>query len=61
MVVVLREDDYDSWLHAPLEQVPSFLTPFPATQLMAEPAPKANRPKVRAAQAASGQHPPSLF
>lgn len=61
MVVVLREDDYDSWLHAPLEQVPSFLTPFPATQLMAEPAPKASRPKVRAAQAASGQHPPSLF
>lgn len=40
MVVILRPADYDSWLHAPIEQVQSFLTQIPAEALYAEPAPK---------------------
>mgnify|MGYP003576456026 FL=1 len=60
MVVVLREDDYDSWLQAPLEQVPSFLTPYPAACLAAEPAPRPARPRARNAPA-PGQQSSSLF
>lgn len=47
MVVILKPDEYQSWLHARLEQVPSFFTPFPAARLAAEPAPKpvARRPR----------------
>jgi putative SOS response-associated peptidase YedK len=40
MVVILHPDEYASWLHAPIEQVPSFLAPFPADDLLAHPDPK---------------------
>lgn len=40
MVVILDEGDYDRWLDAPREQMPDFLTRYPAEGLMAEPAPR---------------------
>lgn len=40
MVVILDEGDYDRWLDAPREQMPDFLTRYPAEWLMAEPAPR---------------------
>lgn len=40
MVVLLHPDEYASWLNAPVEQVPSFLTQFPAEELCAYPDPK---------------------
>lgn len=60
MVVMLPEEGYDSWLQAPLEQVPSFLTPYPADLLTAEPAPRPARPRGRAAPHVR-QQSPSLF
>lgn len=45
MVVVLRPEEYISWLHASTEQVTSFLRQYPADCLRAEPAPKATSPK----------------
>jgi putative SOS response-associated peptidase YedK len=39
MLVILDPEQYDSWLHAPLEQASSFFVPYPASQLIAEPAP----------------------
>lgn len=46
MVVILRPEEYLSWLHAPAEQVSSFLTQYPAAELVAQAAPKpsAKRP-----------------
>jgi putative SOS response-associated peptidase YedK len=38
-VVILTPDDYESWLHAPLEQAPGFLQRYPAELLSAAPAP----------------------
>jgi putative SOS response-associated peptidase YedK len=40
MAIVLRPDDHASWLHAPTEQVASFLQQYPADALRTEPAPK---------------------
>ena len=40
MVVILHPHEYASWLNAPIEQVPSFLTQFPADELHAHPEPK---------------------
>jgi putative SOS response-associated peptidase YedK len=40
MVVILHPDEYHSWLNAPIEQLPSFLTQFPAEELFAQPDPK---------------------
>lgn len=39
MVIILRPDEYASWLHAPAEQIPSFLRQYPPDALSAEPAP----------------------
>lgn len=52
MVVLLHPDEYASWLNAPIEQVPSFLTQFPADELTAYPAPKPS-----AARKTSGHAP----
>ena len=60
MVVILRPSDYESWLHAPIEQVPSFLTQFPGEALYAEPAPKANARRSSTVKQAMPQTP-SLF
>lgn len=46
MVVILRPDEYASWLHAPIEQVPSFLSQFPAMELHAHPDPKPSARRV---------------
>jgi putative SOS response-associated peptidase YedK len=40
MIVILRPEEYMSWLSAPLEQVPSFLAQFPPEELYAHPDPK---------------------
>jgi putative SOS response-associated peptidase YedK len=45
MVVILRPDEYESWLHAPGEQITSFLTQFPADELVAREAPKPSAKK----------------
>ncbi|SNS53319.1 Putative SOS response-associated peptidase YedK [Noviherbaspirillum humi] len=58
MLVLLRDEDIDSWLHAPLEQVPSFLTPYPADALVAKPAP---RPTARRSRERDGGVSGSLF
>ena len=39
MVVVLEPDQYESWLHATLEEAPSFLQRYPSESLSAVPAP----------------------
>jgi putative SOS response-associated peptidase YedK len=57
MVVILRPDEYESWLHAPSEQVTSFLTQFPAEELAAREATKPGAKK--AAKPTSS--PASLF
>jgi putative SOS response-associated peptidase YedK len=40
MVVILRPDQYDAWLHAPPEQAPEFLGQYPAELMAAKPAPR---------------------
>jgi len=40
MVVILDESDYDRWLDAPADQMVGFLNRFPASELVAEPAPR---------------------
>lgn len=55
MLVFLHPDEYESWLHAPAEQVPSFFRQLPAEELIAEAAPKPSTKKhaVHPAAAAS--------
>lgn len=65
MLVILRPDEYDSWLQAPLEQAPSFFMPFPAEELAAEAAPRPTksrpaRPEPRRKAAASRDAPGSM-
>lgn len=43
--VLLREDDYDRWLDASLEDAPSFFSTFGSDDLQAHPSPAASRPK----------------
>ena len=40
IIVILRPEEYMSWLKASADEVPSFLTQFPADELYAYPAPK---------------------
>lgn len=40
MLVILRPDQYDEWLHCPVDEVPVFLERFPADALIARPAPR---------------------
>lgn len=47
MVVILEPHQYQAWLQATPEEVPSFLVPYPAQWLVAEPAP---RPPARRSQ-----------
>jgi putative SOS response-associated peptidase YedK len=54
MVVLLHPDEYASWLNAPIEQVPSFLTQFPAAELRAEPDPKPSAKRSKSAESLSG-------
>lgn len=54
MVVVLDESDYDRWLDAPKEQMPSFLTRYPADAMAAEPAPLIKRVASRRPAAQDG-------
>jgi len=58
-VVILHPDDYESWLHAPLEQASRFLQRYPAHLLSAAPAPLHRA----ASRAVREDHPPepSLF
>jgi putative SOS response-associated peptidase YedK len=43
MLVILRPDQYDDWLHCPVEQAPEFFTRYPADGLVAHAAPKPPR------------------
>jgi putative SOS response-associated peptidase YedK len=47
MVVILPPDQYDDWLHCPVEEASSFLTQFPAERLVAHAAPKPSRTTVQ--------------
>ena len=40
MLVILRPDQYDEWMHCPVDEAPSFFEPYPAERLMAHAAPK---------------------
>ena len=44
MLVFLRPDQYDSWLHCPVEEAAEFFAPYPAEQLVAQPAPRPLKP-----------------
>jgi putative SOS response-associated peptidase YedK len=46
MVVILPDDQYDAWLHAPASDSGWFLRQYPADQLVAEPRPVQKRAKV---------------
>jgi putative SOS response-associated peptidase YedK len=56
MVVLLRPEEYGSWLHAPAEQLGSFLQQYPSGALQAVPAPKPSASRSRTLAA-----PSSLF
>jgi putative SOS response-associated peptidase YedK len=43
MLVILRPDQYDEWLHCPVAKAPAFFTRYPADLLTAQAAPKASR------------------
>jgi putative SOS response-associated peptidase YedK len=58
MVVILRPIEYASWLHAPAEQLSSFLRQYPSDALQAEPAPKPSASRTRTTTAPP---PASLF
>lgn len=59
MVVILKPDEYASWLHADGELARSFFTPYPADRLQAELAPRA--PAMRKAAARPQQAHPRLL
>jgi putative SOS response-associated peptidase YedK len=40
MVVILRPDQYDAWMHCPVEDAPNFFVRYPAEKLMAHAVPK---------------------
>lgn len=45
MLVILRPDQYDKWLHCPVEEAEQFFERYPAERLVAHPAdPKASKP-----------------
>lgn len=43
MIVLLEPEQIDQWLQAPHEAAPTYLKPYDAEKLVAEPAPKATR------------------
>lgn len=47
MLVILEPEQYEPWLQAPVSKVPDFYIPYPADQLIAEPAPRPPRAKAR--------------
>jgi putative SOS response-associated peptidase YedK len=44
MLVILPADQFDAWLHCPVEDAPDFFSRFPTDQLIAMPAPKGKAP-----------------
>ena len=40
MLVLLSQEQYDEWLHAPVDEAPHFFKPYPAERLSAKPAPR---------------------
>lgn len=40
MVVILRRDQYDDWLHCPVDDAPAFFTRYPAEMLASRAAPR---------------------
>jgi putative SOS response-associated peptidase YedK len=40
MLVILRPDQYDEWLHCPVEEASGFFSRYPAERLVAHAAPK---------------------
>ncbi|HYD58989.1 MAG TPA: SOS response-associated peptidase family protein [Noviherbaspirillum sp.] len=40
MLVILRPDQYDEWLHVPVNDAPNFFERYPAERLVANPAPR---------------------
>ncbi len=40
MLVILRPDQFDAWLHCPVEDAPDFFARYPASQLVAAPTPR---------------------
>ncbi|MFS0755873.1 MULTISPECIES: SOS response-associated peptidase [Noviherbaspirillum] len=48
MVVILHPDQYDAWLHCPIEDAPDFFTRFPANQLTAIAAPRTSAKSAQA-------------
>jgi putative SOS response-associated peptidase YedK len=45
MLVILRPDQYDDWLHCPVEEADTFFVPYPAERLTAHAAPMQPRKK----------------
>ncbi len=43
MLVILTPDQYDEWLHCPVEDAPRFFTPYPANRLIARAAPRTGK------------------
>lgn len=56
MLVFLAPHEYDNWLQANAEEARSFLTPFPAEQLIGQPAPVRRSPRTKASTT-SVEHP----
>ncbi len=65
MLVLLQPAQYQDWLRASEDEVASFLQPYPADQLSAEPAPRMTRSTTRKTgppmKAAPRREPPSLW
>jgi putative SOS response-associated peptidase YedK len=40
MLLILRADQYDKWLHCSVEETPDFYTRYPAERLVAHAAPR---------------------
>jgi putative SOS response-associated peptidase YedK len=43
MLVILRPEQYDEWLHCRVEDAPNFFKRYPAERLVAQAAPKPSR------------------
>ena len=48
MVVILPPDQFDAWLHCPVDDAPDFFTRFPANQLTAIAAPRTSAKSAKA-------------
>ncbi|KRB78297.1 SOS response-associated peptidase [Noviherbaspirillum sp. Root189] len=47
MLVILRPDQYDEWLHCPVDEVSVFLERYPADALTAHPAPRGSHKTIQ--------------